>query len=154
MRDDLTLNIYCSLLFSKSRAPTVQYAATGCEHSWWSCGCGYCPDYGCLCDWISDATEMATVAVLWLLFSAPNNITQESIVKLNRIWTCSHPIRYDGCYQYATRVHTVASTQCLSTMRAHTVDVTPIINGFAAIRTKAQPQSHQQHQPKLRHNNS
>lgn len=49
----------------------------------WSCGCGYgyCSDFGCCCGWISDAMDMVTEAVLWLLFTAPVYMCQETIVK-------------------------------------------------------------------------
>lgn len=49
----------------------------------WSRGCGDCKysDYHCICGFICDAMNVATVAVLWLLFTAPINVSQESIIK-------------------------------------------------------------------------
>lgn len=57
--------------------------------------------------WLS----MPTVAVLWLLFTAPFNVNQESIVKPHWIWNCCASIKYDRSVTNTPRRSSAVSTK-------------------------------------------
>lgn len=85
----------------------------------WGCGYGYWSHYGCTCVEICDAMDMAMLAILWLLVTAPINI-KSSLSSLNHTWFDPAAVRYlytTGAQKYS----------CFNTTLSQHTEVTSLI---------------------------